>query len=43
MNYGFDIDGILGTDFLIASKTVIDMEKLMIRFNDDVSVNTRID
>lgn len=42
MDYGFDIDGILGTDFLIASKAVIDMEKLMIRFNDDVSDNTRI-
>ena len=32
MDYGFEIDGILGTDFLMASKAVIDMNKLKISF-----------
>lgn len=30
MDYGFDINGILGTDFLIASNAIIDMNKLIL-------------
>ena len=41
MDYGFDIDGILGTDFLRASKAVIDMDKLMIRFKNDISEDVK--
>ena len=33
MDYGFNIDAILGTDFLIESKAVIDMENLKLKFN----------
>lgn len=36
MDYGFDIDGILGTDFLIASKANVDMDKLTLRFNNEI-------
>lgn len=41
MDYGFDIDGILGTDFLRASRAIIDMDKLMIRFKNDVSEDVK--
>ncbi len=41
MDYGFDIDGILGTDFLRASRAVIDMDKLMIRFKNDASEDVK--
>jgi predicted aspartyl protease len=30
MDYGFDIDGILGMDYLMKSKAVIDLEKMML-------------
>ena len=32
MDYGFNINAILGTDFLIASRAVIDMESLELKF-----------
>jgi len=30
MDYGFDIDGILGMDYLVKSKVVIDLENMLI-------------
>lgn len=30
MEYGFDIQGILGMDYLMTSKVVIDLENMMI-------------
>lgn len=33
MDYGFDIDGIAGTDLLVKTKAIINMEKLEITFD----------
>lgn len=33
MNYGFDLDGIIGLDFLQQIKAIIDIAQLTIRFN----------
>jgi hypothetical protein len=33
MDYGFEINGILGMDFLTASEAIIDLEKLELRFS----------
>lgn len=33
MNYGFDLDGIIGLDFLQQIKAIIDIDQLTIRFN----------
>ena len=33
MNYGFDLDGIVGLDFLQQTKAIIDIDQLTIRFN----------
>lgn len=30
MDYGFDIDGILGMDYLVKSKVVIDLENMIL-------------
>ena len=30
MDYGFDIDGILGMDYLVKSKVVIDLENMVL-------------
>lgn len=35
MDYGFNIEAILGTDFLIASRATVDMENLELKFNTD--------
>lgn len=34
MDYGFEINGIVGMDFLTRAKAVIDLGKLMITFDD---------
>lgn len=33
LKYGFDIEAILGTDFLVASRAMVDMENLELKFN----------
>ncbi|WP_251628493.1 retropepsin-like aspartic protease [Niallia sp. MER TA 168] len=33
MNYGFDLDGIIGLDFLQQIKAIINIDKLIIEFN----------
>lgn len=33
MNYGFNINGILGMDFLLESKAILDLNKLEIHFS----------
>ncbi|MBB6631411.1 retropepsin-like aspartic protease [Clostridium algidicarnis] len=35
MDYGFNIEAILGTDFLIESRATVDMENLELKFNTD--------
>jgi len=34
MDYGFDIQGILGMDFLVSAKAKIDLEKMELEFKD---------
>jgi hypothetical protein len=34
VEYGFDINGILGTDFLLRAKAVIDLQALELMFHD---------
>jgi hypothetical protein len=34
MDYGFEINGILGMNFLVASEAVIDLKKLELRFSE---------
>jgi predicted aspartyl protease len=36
MDYGFDINGILGMDFLIAAGSIIDLSEMKIHFKQDL-------
>ena len=37
MNYGFEIDAILGTNFLTSAKLIIDMDRMVIYTNASVT------
>jgi hypothetical protein len=39
MKYGFDIDGIIGLDFLIETKAIIDFSQLELRTSNSQKEN----